>query len=58
MAVQCRNVTRRRSSSVKMAAPLATGNLMFSCDSPSYIGKGLKGSGLGVVAALARIETD
>jgi len=36
-AVRCRNATRRRSSSVKMAAPLATCNLKFSCGSPSYI---------------------
>jgi len=33
--VGCRNATRRRSSSVKMAAPLATCNLRSSCDSPS-----------------------
>ena len=34
--MRCRNATRRRSSSVKMTAPLATCNLMSSCDSPSY----------------------
>jgi hypothetical protein len=41
-----------------MAALLATGNLRFSCDSPSYIGKGVEGSGLGVVAALDGIQID
>ena len=37
MAVRCRTATRRRSSSEKMAAPLATCNLRFLCDSPSYV---------------------
>ena len=37
MAVRCRNARRRRSSSVKKAAPLATCNLRFSCDPPSCI---------------------
>jgi len=36
VAVRCRNATRRRGSTVKMAAPLATRNLRLSCDSPSY----------------------
>ena len=37
MAVRCRNAARRRGSTVKMAAPLATRNLRFLCDSPSSI---------------------
>jgi len=37
VALRCWNATRRRSSSVKMAVPLATCNLRFSCDSSSYI---------------------
>jgi len=37
VAVRCRNATRRRSSSVKMAVPLATCNLRFSYDSTSFV---------------------
>jgi len=35
VAVGCRTAIRRRSSSVKMAAPIATCNLRFSCGLPS-----------------------
>jgi len=37
VAVRCRNATRRRNSTVKMAVTLAICNLRFSCESLSYI---------------------